>query len=41
VVLKLAHLGAVGVHCFLLDVVCLVSLFHDNNNDPREARFYP
>jgi hypothetical protein len=30
VVLELAHLGAVGVHCFLLDVACLVDLVDDD-----------
>jgi hypothetical protein len=30
VVLKLSHLGAVGVHCFLLDVACLVDLVDDD-----------
>jgi hypothetical protein len=30
VVLELAHLGAVGIHCLLIDVACLVDLVDDN-----------
>jgi hypothetical protein len=30
VVLELAHLGAVGVHRFLLNVTCLVDLVNDD-----------
>jgi hypothetical protein len=30
VILELAHLGAVGVHCLLLDVACLADLIDDN-----------
>jgi hypothetical protein len=30
VVLELAHLGVVGIHCLLLDVACLVDLVDDD-----------
>jgi hypothetical protein len=30
VVLKLAHLSAVGIHCFVLDIACLVDLVDDD-----------